>query len=57
MNDILTLTDVCQLLKLHRQTIRRKIKNGEIKFKNIGSEKKPDYRFKKEWIYEYLESE
>jgi excisionase family DNA binding protein len=56
MCEVLTLTEVCEILKLHRQTIRYKIKKGEIKYKNIGSSKKPDYRFKREWIDQYLDS-
>lgn len=51
----MTMNEVCNYLKLSRSTVSKIIAEGKLKVKNIGGEKKRDYRIKKEWVNEYLE--
>lgn len=47
---------VSDILGLNDDTIRRKIRKGEIPAANLGTEKMPEYRIAKEDLREYLNS-
>ena len=51
---VYTVRETAEILKVHPRTVTRKINKGELKAKNIGSELRPDYRIKYQWIEDYL---
>ena len=53
MNRILTVKEVCQLLKIHHTTLYRLVKAGEIPSFRIGS----DYRFQQDLIERWMAEE
>ena len=54
---VYTVKESAEILKVHPRTITRKINDGKLKAKNIGSDLKPDYRIKEEWLEDYLNND
>jgi excisionase family DNA binding protein len=52
MNEVLTVEEVADLLKVHRTTVYRMLKSGELPAFKIGS----DWRFNRVRIEEWLKS-
>jgi excisionase family DNA binding protein len=52
MNEILTVKEVADFLKLHQTTVYKMIKSGELPAFKIGS----DWRFRRSRIEEWLAS-
>jgi len=52
MNEVLTVKEVADLLKLHQTTVYKMIKSGELPAFKIGS----DWRFHRSQIAEWLKS-
>lgn len=50
--EFLTIKELMGILKVSRQTIERKIKNGTIKTVKVGGQ----HRISKEWLEEYIKS-
>ncbi len=54
---VYTVKEAAEILKIHPRTVNRKINDGKIKAKNIGSDLRPVYRINEEWIELYLNGE
>jgi excisionase family DNA binding protein len=48
LSPVMTVTEVCEFLHIHRATLYRMLKRGEIPFFRIGR----DYRFNRDQIEE-----
>lgn len=50
--ELLTIKEVMKILRVSRQTVDRKIKNGTIETVKVGGQ----HRISKEWLEEYIKN-
>lgn len=53
MNDVLTVTEVAEYLRIHRTTVYRLIKHGGIPYFKVGT----DYRFRRDAIDDWMKKQ
>lgn len=53
--EVLSVEEASEYLGIGRDTITNLARSGRLKSKDFGTEKKARYRFRREWLDEYLE--
>lgn len=53
---IYKVKEAAEILGMHPDTIREKIRRGELKAKNVATGKRPEYRITEKAIAEYVKS-
>jgi len=51
-----TIQQIADRWDCHRRTVKKEMEKGKLKYFTFGSQERPQYRIREDWLREYEES-